>query len=76
MTAAEVNKQPEHRIVDSELMSSLTMQVRYTCACDWYGYRWNEHAEKTGATKLPPPPQPPRLTRQELRAAIYGERRR
>lgn len=63
----------EHRIADSELMNGLTMQVRYTCSCGWFGYRWNEHAEKTGAGKLPPDRPRPAISREELRKAIYGE---
>lgn len=66
----------EHRIVFSELVAPLTGQILYTCACKWEGRWWNEHAAATGAEPLPPQPAPPRISREELRGALYGERRR
>jgi hypothetical protein len=65
-----------HRIVDSELVAPLTGQILYTCACNWQGRRWNEHAEVTGAAPLPPQPAPPKRSRRELHMAIYGNRHR
>jgi hypothetical protein len=69
---------PEHRIVDSELMNSLTMQMRYTCACGWEGHstRWYDRDHGENIPPLPSTSPPPRISREELRRAIYGDRRR
>jgi hypothetical protein len=64
-----------HRIAGTELVAPLTGQILYTCACGWTGRWWNGHAHDVGAKELP---QAPRVTlsRDEMRRAIYGDRRR
>lgn len=71
------NPAPEHRLVRAESFYNLTDSVEYECecACGWRGRWWNGHAEETGADRLPPPPPRPPVSREELRKAIYGERR-
>lgn len=65
-----------HQIVETELMGSLTMQVRYMCACGWFGPWWNGHADEVGAATLPTPPASPPRSKRDLHVALYGSRHR
>ena len=67
----------EHRVVDTETLNYLTCSQRLTCSCGWEGHRnqWTSLAHGAGIPPLPRAPEPPRSSREETRAAIYGEHR-
>jgi hypothetical protein len=72
------NPASEHRLIDTELVGPMTGQCVYTCACGYQGraWRWNEeHVPETGVAPIPPAPPRPPVSRDELRRAIYGDRR-
>jgi hypothetical protein len=66
----------EHRLVNMDgFGGAVNVSFQCTCSCGWVGHetRWTEHAPDV-APLAPAPPQP-RLSRQDLRDAIYGNRR-
>lgn len=79
----------EHRVTQTDTISTLSgPSTRLTCSCGWFGHtnRWMglSHAALIPGTAIPPlpatAPQPAsaserRRRHEELRAAIYGERR-
>ena len=67
----------EHKVTDSSLMNSLTCATWLTCSCGWQGNQvnWTDRMHGTDIPPLPPAPEPPRISREELRVAIYGSRR-
>lgn len=68
--------QAEHRIVDSDLMNTLTFATWLTCACGWQGNRvnWTSSAHGADIPPLPAAPSAPRISREDRLIAIYGER--
>lgn len=70
-----MDKPQEHRVVDTELMNSLTMATHLTCSCGWDGNanRWNDH--DPNVPPLPKTAPTPPISREALRRAIYGDRR-
>jgi hypothetical protein len=65
----------EHRVVHTELLNSLTLAVRLTCACGWEGHgtRWLDHSPD--AQPLPTEPRRP-ISKRDLHVALYGSRHR
>lgn len=73
-----VNEIAEHRVVRSDAQSTLSgPSERLTCACGWEGHstRCRDLDHGTDIPPLPPTTPPPAISRDELRRAIYGERR-
>jgi hypothetical protein len=69
--------QAEHRVVATETLNYLTCSLRLTCSCGWSGHRnnWTSLAHGAVIPPLPPLPEPPHSSREEVRVAIHGEHR-
>jgi hypothetical protein len=67
----------EHKVTDSSLMNSLTCATWLTCSCGWQGNRVNRtgRGHGTDIPPLPTAPEPPRMSREALLIALYGESR-
>ncbi|MGH3188318.1 MAG: hypothetical protein ACRDPY_13225 [Streptosporangiaceae bacterium] len=73
----------EHRVAETDVQHCLSgPSESLACVCGWYGHRtmWNSQAHAARIPGAPVPglpavPEPPRASRDQLRTAIYGERR-